>query len=282
MLIAQITDTHIGFDRDNPEEANLQRLNRVLARLVEGPNRPDLLLLTGDLTEFGDAASYARLADALKVCPFPVQVMAGNHDAREPLLAAFPQTPAEGGFVQFALELDGLRLLAIDTLDPGRHGGAFCAERAGWLAAQLAARPDVPTLIAMHHPPFASGIAWLDSDEDEAWIARFAATIAGHAQVRAIIAGHLHRTIHTLWNGAALTVCASSAPTVGLDLRPVDPDHADGRAMIVDEPPGYALHYWDGRRLISHSEAVGDAATLACYDASFQAVVRHIADERPK
>jgi 3',5'-cyclic-AMP phosphodiesterase len=281
LLIAQITDTHIGFDPGNPDEYNMRRLQAVLDRLVTGPNRPDMLLLTGDLTEFGDADSYARLAAAVAGCPFPVWTMVGNHDERAPLAAAFPDTPVNGGFVQYALEGDGLCLLVLDTLEPGRHGGAFCEARAAWLAAELAARPGVPTVIAMHHPPFESGIAWLDSDAREEWIARFAAVVAGRPQIKAIISGHLHRTIHTEWNGLSLRVCSSSAPTVGLDLRPIDPDRPDGRAMIVDELAGYALHYWDGARLISHFEAVGALATLASYDTGLQKVVRLIADERP-
>lgn len=280
MLIAQITDTHIGFDRGNPDEHNMVRLRAVLARLADGPNRPDLLLLTGDLTEFGDAESYGRLAAAAAACPCPVRAMVGNHDAREPLLAGFPDTPLAEGFVQYALEHDGFRLLALDTLEPGRHGGAFCEIRAAWLAAQLAARPDTPTVIAMHHPPFESGIAWLDSDAREDWIARFAGTIAGHGQVQAIISGHLHRPIHTLWNGVSLTVCSSTAPAVGLDLNPIDPDRPDGRAMVVDELPAYALHRWDGERLVSHFEAVGALDTRAYYDEGMQPVVRLIAEER--
>lgn len=282
MLIAQITDTHIGFDRGNPDEYNMQRFKAVLQRLVEGPNRPDVLLLTGDLSEFGDAESYVSLAEAVGGCPFPVWAMVGNHDEREPLLAAFPGTPVEGGFLHYPLDYDGFRLLVLDTLEPGRHGGGFCETRAAWLEAQLAAKPDTPTVIAMHHPPFESGIVWLDSDAGEEWIARFSRTIAGHAQVRAIISGHLHRTIHTLWNGVSLTVCSSSAPTVGLDLNPIDPDRPDGRAMIIDELPSYALHYWDGERLISHFEAVGALNVLARYDASLQPVVRLIDGERPK
>lgn len=282
MLIAQITDTHIGFDRDNPDEYNMRRLKAVLQRLVEGPNHPDLLLLTGDLTEFGDAESYARLAEAVSICPFPVRAMVGNHDERAPLLAAFPETPEERGFVHYPLEYDGFRLLVLDTLEPGRHGGAFCKARAAWLKAQLAARPDTPTIIAMHHPPFESGIAWLDSDARESWIARFAQTIAGQAQVQAIISGHLHRTIHTLWNGVTVNVCSSSAPAVGLDLRPIDSARPDGRAMIVDELPVYALHYWDGERLISHSEGVGALDTLARYDDKLQQIVKMIEIERPK
>lgn len=280
MRIAQITDIHIGFDPGNPDEHNMQRLRALLRRLIESPNRPDLLLLSGDLTEFGDAESYARLAEAVSVCPFPVWPMAGNHDERTALLAAFPQTPSEGGFVHYVLELPGLRLIVLDTLEPGRHGGAFGDARAAWLKAQLAADTRTPTVIAMHHPPFESGLTWLDSSNDEPWIARFADAIAGQQQVRAIIAGHLHRTIHTLWNGVSLTVCTSVAPTVALDLTPIDPERPDNRALITDEPAGYALHMWDGQRLVSHFESIGELRVLARYDETLQDVVRLIQNER--
>lgn len=280
MLIAQITDIHIGFDRGNPDERNMQRLKAVLKRLVDAPSRPDMLLLTGDLTEFGDAESYARLADAVSICPFPVWPMAGNHDERNALLAAFSQTPSEGGFVHYALESGGVCLLLLDTVEPGRQGGGFCEARAAWLKAQLAARPDMPTVIVMHHPPFESGIAWLDCSADEPWIARFSEAVAGQRQVRAILSGHLHRTITTVWNGAALAVCPSTAPLAALDLTSVDPDRPDGRAMITDELPGYALHRWDGERLISHFESVGDWEVVARYDEGMQPIVRLIDRER--
>lgn len=282
MLIAQITDIHIGFDPGNAEEYNMLRLRTVIERLVDGPNRPDLLLMSGDLTEFGDAESYARLREAISSCPFPVWPMAGNHDERGPLLAAFPHVPASDGFVQYVLEGQGLRLIVLDTLEPGRHGGAFCETRAAWLKVQLEAEPATPTVIAMHHPPFESGIAWLDGSEDEPWMLRFAEAIAGHAQVQGVIAGHLHRTIHTVWNGVAMTVCKSTAPAVGLDLSPVDPERPDGRALITDELPGYALHYWNGRRFITHFEAVPATRVFARFDDSLQDIVRTIDSERPK
>lgn len=280
MLIAQITDIHIGFYRGNPDEHNMQRLRAVLQRLEDSPNRPDLLLMSGDLTEFGDAESYFRLAEAVRTCPFPVWPMTGNHDQRGPLLAAFPQTPSEGGFVHYVLEYPGLRLVVLDTLEPGRHGGAFCETRERWLTSQLEADRQTPTIIAMHHPPFESGITWLDSSKREPWIARFAEAIAGHEQVRGIIAGHLHRTIHTLWGGVSLTVCTSVAPAVALDLTPIDANVPDGRPLITDELAGYALHTWDGERLISHFECVGSLQVLARYDEKLQQVVRLIQDER--
>jgi 3',5'-cyclic AMP phosphodiesterase CpdA len=282
VLIAQVSDLHIGFSGTPTGGYNSHRLRVVVDRLVEGPNRPGLLLMSGDMTEFGDVASYARLAQMVRDCPFPVAPMVGNHDMRAAMLEAFPDCPGHDGFVQYALDIGDLRVLVLDTLEEGRHGGAFCETRAAWLAAELAAHPDRPTLIAMHHPPFESGIAWLDSDEREPWIGRFAEAVAGHGQIRGIVAGHLHRTIHALWEGIPVTVAGSTAATVALDLNPVDPDRPDERAMITTELPVYALHRWDGRRVVSHTESVGANEVLARYDEAFQEVVRVIDSERPE
>lgn len=282
MLIAQITDIHIGFDGDNPDEANLTRLRAILTRLAEGPNRPDLLLLTGDLTEHGDAQSYARLAEALADFPAPVWPISGNHDARQALAAAFPQVRLADGFLHYALDAGALRLLMLDTTEPGRHGGAFCDRRAAWLARELSAQPDRPTLIAMHHPPIVSGVAWMDPAPDAPWIARFANATRGHSQIVGIACGHLHRPILTGWHGAPLWVAPSSAPALALDVSPIDPDAPDGRALIRDEPPGYAFLRWDGQRLVTHFESVGGFAAVARYDAALQPMIRDMLDEARK
>lgn len=281
MLIGQITDIHIGFLRDHPDEPNLRRFQALLARLTDGPNRPDLLLLTGDLTEHGDAASYTQLVAALHSCPVPVWPIPGNHDERGAFAAAFPQVALSDGFAHYAIDAGELRIVMLDTVDPGRHGGAFCEARAAWLNAELDALRDRPTVIAMHHPPFAAGIDWMDPDPAEPWIARFAEATRGHDQIQAVLCGHLHRPIVTRWNNAPLAVCPSSAPALALDLRSVDPDQPDGRALIRDEPPGYALHRWDGNRLISHFESVGNFAALACFDETMQMVIKGLAAERP-
>jgi len=283
MLIAQITDIHIGFHKGNPDEHNMLRLRAVLAKLASGPNRPDLLLLSGDLTEDGAPEDYARLAAEVSACPFPVWPMVGNHDLREPLRAAFPQVPpAPGGFVHYALDQGPLRVIALDTLEPARHGGGFCEERARWLAETLSSAPDRPTLVALHHPPFSAGIPWMDTDPREPWVARLAATLAGHNQVKALVAGHLHRTVLSHWEGRPVLVCPSSAPAVGLDLSPLDPDRPDERVLITDEPPGYCLHRWTGRDVVSHFEYAGDYRVFARYDAGLQPMIREMLAERPK
>lgn len=280
MLIAQLTDIHIGFEPGVPDELNLVRLRATLARLLERPDRIDLLLLTGDLTEHGDASSFAALAREMEALPFPVRALAGNHDSREELLRAFPDTTGHGDFIHYAIEQEGLLVLCLDTMEAGRHGGAFCDARAAWLAGQLAEHRDTPTVIFMHHPPVVSGIDWMDPSSDEEWIARFARAIDGHRQVRAIHCGHLHRPVHTSFCGIPLGVTPSVAPLVSLDLRKVDPEVPDGRVLITTEPPAYALHRWENGALVTHYETVGGWQALAHFGPPLQPMIRAMRAER--
>lgn len=283
MLIAQITDCHIGFDRNDPDEDNVRRLRAVLERLRDGPNRPDLLLLTGDISAYGEPENYARLASVLASSPCPAHLMVGNWDRRDVLRKAIPETQGNDGFIQFEIPLPGLRLIALDTTEPGRHGGAFCDRRVAWLRDRLARDPEMPVILAMHHPPVETGIEWLDSGAGETWIARFAGAVAGHSQIRAIIAGHMHRPIFTTFAGLPLAICPSSAPHVVLDLSPIDPEQPDGRPLVSDEPAAYALHRWDGEKLTSHFETVPIGRSwdvLKHYDASMAKAVSQNARER--
>ena len=243
MLIAQITDIHLGFEPDNPAEFNRKRLDQTLRTLVAMNPRPDVLLATGDLADTGDdEASYRRLKKALAGLPFPVWFCMGNHDGRAAFRKHFPEVPTANGFVQYALEDYPLRILVLDTLEEGRHGGGFCETRAAWLAERLAEQPDRPTLIVLHHPPIDSGLSWMSEDPDAPWVRRLHAIVSRHDNIVAMISGHLHRQVVTLWAGTTLAVCPSTAPQVALDLAEIDPDRPDGRPMIVADPPAFAIH----------------------------------------
>jgi 3',5'-cyclic AMP phosphodiesterase CpdA len=95
----------------------------------------------------------------------PVFVIPGNHDARQPLRAVFR---ADGylsadGHLHYAVEDYPLRLVALDTLVDGKHHGSLGPDQLAWLDATLAAQPERPTIILMHHPPFATGITYMDN-----------------------------------------------------------------------------------------------------------------------
>jgi 3',5'-cyclic-AMP phosphodiesterase len=281
MLIAQVTDVHLGFEPNNPAEFNRQRLDQVIRKLKTTDPVPDMLIISGDLVDRGDIESYQRLRSVVDGCGFPVWLCLGNHDMRDNFSAVFPEIPLNDGFVQYEVETESLRILLLDTLEEGRHGGAFCEERADWLNQQLSAKPNTPTLLVMHHPPVDVGIEWMATDSREPWVARFSDAIEGHNQVVAVICGHLHRPISSIWKGTSVIVCASSAPQTALDLSPIDAENPDSRAMIIADPPAYALHRWNGREMITHFDNADDHVVIARFDHKMQKLVRHLLEERP-
>ena len=281
MIIAQLTDIHLGFEQGNPDEFNRKRLDQVLLHLNDGANRPEMLIATGDLTEHGDAASYRQLADAFSICSFPVHMCLGNHDIRSNFSAQFPETPLVDGFVQYVLQAGGVRILMLDTLEEGRHGGAFCHTRAEWLRSTLAQDRNTPTIIAMHHPPVEVGIAWMNTHPEEQWVSNFTRAIQDAPNIKGILCGHVHRSIAVPWQGTSVAICSSTAPQVALNLNAIDPGKPDDRPMIIADQPAYALHLWNGRELVSHFDSAGDHAVLAKYDGHLQPLIKQLVNERP-
>ena len=282
MLIAQITDLHIGFDRGNPHELNVRRLNMVIDELNERKPKPDLLLVTGDLVEHGDdEEAYNHMHALVGRWQGPMMWAVGNHDDRDVFKAEFPHVPADpNGFVQYEEDHGGVRWIVIDTLDEGRHGGMICELRGTWLADRLREKADQPTIIVLHHPPVDTGIEWMSALPCEQWVQRLEAIIRPAGQVVAMIAGHVHRPIATSFAGKPLMIAPATAPQVALDLDPIDPLYPDGRALIIADAPGYALHYWDGRELLTHFEIAGPRNVIATYNSNLQPMMKAFLEER--
>ena len=135
--------------------------------------------------------------------------------------------------------------MALDTVNAGESGGRLCAQRLDWFEQQLQASSDVPTLVMMHHPPFATGIGHMDRIGLEN-AAEFAAILRRHPQIELVICGHLHRNIRASVGGRAVMTAPSTAHTVQLDIAP------DADAMFRMEPPAYLLHWWDTMGWVTH------------------------------
>ncbi len=281
MLIAQLTDIHLGFEPDNPSEFNRKRLDQVLKHFATIKPQPTIMIASGDLVDRGDARSYRRLKSAFSHCEWPIWPCIGNHDDRANFIDCFPELPLVDGFIQYEVDLGALRMLVLDTLEPGRHGGGFCDKRAGWLKARLAEQPERPTMIVMHHPPVEVGIDWMNTDPEEPWVARFAEAIADASNIKGIVCGHLHRAISVGWRGNTVHICSSTAPQVGLELAPINPDVPDGRTMIIADPPAFALHFWNGRELVTHFDNADEHVMLARFDATMVPLVKSLMADRP-
>lgn len=259
MLIAHITDTHITepgtLAYGRVDTAAL--LRRCVAELAGLDPAPQLIVHTGDLVDHGRASEYAHLRAILAPLKVPLLAIPGNHDAREPMRAAFAADGylPEQGPLHYAREYAGnggaLRIVGLDTLIPGQQGGELCAERLAWLDRVLRAKPDMPTLVLMHHPPFLTGIAHMDRIGLSGREA-FAAVLCRYPQVAAVLCGHVHRTVHAGVGGRSALICPGPAHQVALDLR------ASAPSAFRLEPPGYMLHRWQDQRLVSHVAVVGD------------------------
>lgn len=259
MLVCQISDLHVR----QPGELTYRRvdcaamLERCVQEILRLQQRPDVVIATGDLVERGLAAEYAHLRQLLAPLPMPVYMIPGNHDERGALRESFPdhaylrQWPP---FVQYVIEDWPLRIVALDTLIPGQGGGELCDERLGWLERTLAAQPDKPTLVIMHHPPFPTLISHMDKPGLPGTDA-LARVIARHPQVERVLCGHLHRPIQVRFGGTLASTCPSPAHQVALNFEP------DAPLTFAMEPPGFQLHAWrEGFGVVSHTAYIGDFA----------------------
>ena len=282
MIIAQITDLHIGFDGKEEKCKNTKRFKKVLAELNTQTQQPDLMLITGDLVESGEDWAYEKLKKTLDKIKIPYYLALGNHDNREKFIGTFSDTNFSNGFLQYTIEDWPLRIIVLDTLEVGKHGGGFCDARAEWLHRTLSEQADRPTLIALHHPPIRTGIAWMTIKEDDIWVERLKETLNPFNNIVHIISGHIHRNIFSRVAGTTLSVSLAVAPQVKLDLGDIDPDRPDNRILLTDAPSGYSLHYWDGAHMTSHSGRAPDGNPVIHYDEKHSFVVRHTMDLPPK
>lgn len=252
MLIAQITDFHVrahgaegtfGID-------NNAKLSAAVVMLNELEPVPDVVIGTGDLVNGGRPEEYLALRDLLAPLEAPIYLIPGNHDVRKYLretVSEHDYLNGEGEFINYVVEKYPLRLIALDSTIADAHNGVVCAERLAWLKARLEEAPERPTLIFMHHPPFKTGIWWMDGIGIVDGISGLRDLLDAHPQVQRILCGHLHRAIQSNLGRTPVSVCPSTSYQVYLDTAPESPP------KFIAEPPALQLHSWTGEGLVSHT-----------------------------
>jgi Icc protein len=245
-LLAQLSDPHI--DVGPGDRGSAQALAGAVAAVLALRPLPDAVVITGDIANDGAAAEYERVQGLLEPLPMPVHVLPGNHDDRDALRERFA-VPGSGP-LQYVARCDGLRLVVCDSQRPGRADGALDGGRLEWLEAQLAAEPDAPTIVAMHHPPVAIGLPVLDAigvaEPDRVALGDL---LARSPQVRRVVAGHVHRTAFGTIGGCAVFACASTHLQSPLEIGLQE-------LRLVEERPVIAVHVSLDGGLVSHVQPV--------------------------
>ncbi len=257
MLIAHISDFHVFADA--PETALVRAdaadaARKVVADIAAHQPPIDAVLFTGDLTDGGSSADYALLFDILKPLQMPIFIVPGNHDKRCRMRAAFGETiPFEPGpALNYAAQIGDLRILALDTLVNGEIHGAIDPVQMDWLAGKLSQPHAGPTIIAMHHPPFPSGITKLDEMALQDGQKALSRLIAAYDGQLLILAGHIHRPFQAIWQGAFCQVGGGPSFQHALDLRP----HAPEPGSIAEPYAYFVLRLTRQESLTNHKRYV--------------------------
>lgn len=223
-VVAHLSDPHLigGGGLHYGVVDNIVNLRRALGRLAAVRPAPRALVFTGDLADRAEPDAYETLRSIVEPAAAEMGAVVvwtmGNHDERAPFAKGLYDS-ADDGFQDRVHEVDGLRIVALDTSVPGYHHGELRPDQLTWLAGLLATPAEHGTLLAMHHPPVPLPMlraAELIELHDQQALAE---VITG-TDVRGILAGHLHLSTWSTFAGVPVSVASASCYTT--DPAPVD------------------------------------------------------------
>lgn len=242
--ILQITDTHIVcpplkvsgvLDTLSLFENAIAKIEQDLAKL----GKVDAILVTGDISDNGDLDSYLAFKSVISRLGIPYFVLPGNHDLRASMHQCFDDlSPAISEEINWIKTFPDLDIIGLDTVIPGQSGGKLSSSGLTFLAQALQRHPEKPALIAMHHPPFESGIRFIDAIGLEG-AQEMAEILEQSARDIRIICGHLHNSIVSTIGGATVLSSPATASCFLTDHR------QDAPVGFTQDHGGYMLHEWN-------------------------------------
>lgn len=263
-FLLHLSDTHLlgGGGRLYGTVDAESHLRELLAEVETSRGRPEAIVVTGDLADHGEPDAYDRLRHlvepvAARLGAQVIWVM-GNHDDRAAfrtaLLAEQPSTRP----VDRVYDVNGLRVITLDSTVPGHHYGEVTSDQLDWLAEELATRAPHGTILAMHHPPLPSVLDLAVAVElrDQSGLAE---VLLG-SDVRSIIAGHLHYSSTGTFAGIPVSVASATCYTQDLNV-PV------GGTKGRDGARAFNLVHVYGTTVLHSVVPVGEYAALDYVDA---------------
>lgn len=261
-FILHLSDTHFiagdgglyGSDVDS--EAQLRLL---FDEVEESGGRPEAIVITGDLADKGAPEAYAKLRaivePAAERLGAEVVWVMGNHDDRGAFRAGLLDQLPTSQPIDRVHDVNGLRIIALDSTVPGAHHGEISGAQLDWLAEELSSPAPHGTILALHHPPVPSvlDLSVLVELRDQPALAE----VLEGSDVRSIIAGHLHYSSTAIFAGIPVSVASATCYTQDLNVA-VGGTRARNGAQAFN-----LIHVYDGTVL--HSVVPIGASTEVSY-----------------
>jgi len=212
---AFFSDSHVGLKNDIPQDTEM--LQEMAAHPVE------FAINGGDITDYGWTGEYANYRELLKLVPFKVYAVPGNHDVRWSPLGpkAFKEGTDSPMYQSF--EYKGCHFVVLNSTVPLSHYGHFESAMLRWLETDLKrVGKNTPVFIAFHH--------WVGRDgyqvDNEADLLR----IIEPYNVKVLLTGHGHSDLLWTWNGIQ---CTMNKGLYQYSYERVDVDPAKGEIRLL-------------------------------------------------
>jgi Icc protein len=211
--IIQISDMHVQADNKPLLGVNTtESLQAIIDYIKAEAREPDLMLLTGDMSQDESKASYIKIASLVKVLAVPAYYVPGNHDDSLVMATVYPRdTMVE----HKQIVLEKWQLILLDTHKPAMVEGYLAASELDYLEQCLKAYPEHYAIVVCHHHPVSVGSVWMDKigiqDPDQLW-----QVLAAYPQVKSILFGHVHHE----YEGEKQGIRYLSAPSTCFQFKP--------------------------------------------------------------
>ena len=252
MKIIHLSDIHI-----NPEilfKIDTQnRFKLALNHIKNNHADADILIITGDLTHYGNNESYEIFIKILGELELPdhlyPKLILGNHDNRENFKKYFTAVKNdENGFIQYIETIENKLFIFLDTNEPKTDSGYFCENRQRWFENQLEKGIDKSIYVFMHHNPLALAdknsdkIGLVQKDKFEKILLKY------NKNIKHLFFGHQHITV----SGQYLGITFSSPRSTWSPL--VSNFSNKYRLGTANTDPNYNVVLIKENSLVVHSE----------------------------
>jgi 3',5'-cyclic-AMP phosphodiesterase len=207
----QISDSHIGFSKE-PNKNVIATLQATVDKINALPERPDLLIHTGDLTHLSTPREFDTVTEILKGAKVGhIACVPGEHDliGDSKYLERFGKGTKGEGWYSFnhrGVHFIGLVNVASEGTDKGL--GILGPEQLDWLKADLAAlTASIPVVVFAHVPLVMVYPQWgwgtQDGQQAMGYLKRFGSVT--------VLNGHIHQVFQKIEGNVTFHTARSTA-----------------------------------------------------------------------
>jgi len=232
-----LTDTHILRDYkgsllekvEGPNGNPVDLLMGILKNVKSSTQKPDFILISGDLVHEGNPSDYVYLKQIIEdhVKDIPVYTALGNHDVTAAYWEGYEGKTNCTDHLFYETDINGYRLIVLDSSHDHSGVGMVDSKQLDWLADVLKTPAENGSLVVVHHPIEAGeskdGHALTNSKE-------FLNIIKG-TDVIAVLSGHTHQNKLSSFGKILLSTADGTAFGAGMS----------GESMQLTDRTGFSI-----------------------------------------